>query len=315
MEIDLQTKLSSYFSLREALGLPTAYLIPLLHEFVEYLSTNSNDEAISAQHAVEWACSTNRSASTRKVRLTAARLFLRHIKAGLPGTEIPSCRAIERSRRPEPFIFSGKQLSRLLKLAGKLDDGRSMEALTVQTLLGLMACTGLRPGEAIKLKMPNVFLDDTPSRLLIYRSKFCKTRWVPLHVTTCRKLSQYIQFRQEQARAGDSNYLFVTKTGGKLNYLALQRTFQEFMQQAEIKPRAGQMRPTLHSLRHTFAVHRLMRWYENGDEVQGLVPNLSVYLGHADPVDTYWYLSAAPGLMAAAGERFEKYAGSKEVVQ
>jgi integrase/recombinase XerD len=315
MKIDLQAKLASYLSLREALGLPTAYLIPLLYEFSEYLCARQDDESIRAQHAIEWACSTDRSASTRRVRLTAARLFLRHLKAGSPGTEIPSFRAIERSRRPEPFIFSAKQLSKLLKISRKLDEGRSMEALTVETLLGLMACTGLRPGEAIKLRIPNIFLDETPPRLLIYRSKFCKTRWVPLHVSASRKISEYMQFRQKQARSGNSNYLFVTKEGRKLHYLALQRTFQEFVEKAEIKPRAGQMRPTLHSLRHTFAVHRLLRWYENGDAVQGLVPNLSVYLGHADPVDTYWYLSAAPGLMTAAAERFEIYAGGKEVVQ
>ncbi|HMP00839.1 MAG TPA: tyrosine-type recombinase/integrase, partial [Kiritimatiellia bacterium] len=262
MKIDLQTKMTSYLSLREALGLSTAYLIPLLHEFVEYLRTKHDGENIRAQHAIEWVCSTESSVSTRKVRLTAARLFLRHLKDGLPGTEIPSFLAIERSRRPEPFIFSAKQLSRLLKIAGKLDEGRNMEALTVQTLLGLMACTGLRPGEAIKLKTPNVFLDDMPPRLLIYRSKFCKTRWVPLHATTCRKLSKYMQFRQKQSRSGYSNYLFVKKDGRKLHYLTLQRTFQEFIKKAEIEPRGGQMRPTLHSLRHTFAVHRLLRWYE-----------------------------------------------------
>jgi integrase/recombinase XerD len=315
MEIDLQTKLASYLSLREALGLPTAYLIPLLHDFIGYLRTKCDGKAIRAQHAIEWACLADRSASTRNVRLTAARLFLSHLKAGLPGTEIPSSQAIERSRRPEPFIFTAKQLSRLLKLTGKLDEGRSMEALTVQTLLGLMACTGLRPGEAIKLKISDVLLDETPPRLLIYRSKFCKSRWVPLHVTACRKLSQFMKLRQKQTRSGNPNYLFVTKEGRKLHYLALQRTFQEFIQEAGIKPRDGQMRPTLHSLRHTFAVHRLLRWYESGADVQGLVPNLSVYLGHADPVNTYWYLSAAPGLMSAAAERFENYAGGAEVQQ
>lgn len=315
MKTNLPTKLNSYFGLREALGLPTAYMIPLLYEFVEYLQAHcEDDETIRARYAIEWACLTDRSASTRKVRLSAARPFLRHLKACLPETEVPSFRLIERSRRTEPFIFSASQLGSLLKLAGKLDKNRRMEALTVQTLFGLMACTGLRPGEAIKLKTANVLLDETPPRLLIYRSKFCKTRWVPLHLTACRKLRRYLQFREDQEQASSSNYLFITKEGRRLNYLTLQRTFQEFIQRAGIKPRAGQMRPTLHSLRHTFAVHRLLHWYEKGEAVHGLVPNLSVYLGHADPVNTYWYLSAAPGLMTAAAERFERYAGGKEVM-
>jgi integrase len=311
MKTDLQAKLNSYLSLREALGLPTAYLIPLLYEFVEYLHEHCEEEIIRARYAIEWACSTDCSASTRKVRLSAARPFLRHLKAIFPGTEVPDFRSIARPQRPEPFIFSAKQLAKMLKFAGKLGTKRSMEALTVQTLFGLMACTGLRPGEAIKLKMENVLLKETPPRLLIYRSKFCKTRWVPLHATASKKLQRYLQSRQG---ANPPDHLFVSKEGRRLQYLTLQRTFQEIIQQAGIKPRAGQLRPTLHSLRHTFAVHRLLRWYEKGEEVQGLLPNLSVYLGHTDPIDTYWYLSSAPGLMAAAGQRFEDYAGGKEVM-
>jgi integrase len=310
MKTDLQAKLHSYLGLREALGLPTAYMIPLLHEFIEYLHEDCHEQTIRARYAIEWACSTDRSASTRRVRLSAARSFLRHLKGIWPGTEIPSVRSIAKPRRLEPFIFSMNQLAKLLEFAGKLDKKRSMEALTVQTLFGLMACTGLRPGEAIKLKMENVLLSETPPRLLIYRSKFCKTRWVPLHSTASRKLLRYLQFRG----INSSDYLFATKKGKRLRYLTLQRTFQEMIQRAEIKPRAGQLRPTLHSLRHTFAVHRLLHWYESGQKVQGLLPNLSVYLGHADPIDTYWYLSSAPGLMAAAGQRFENYAGGKEVM-
>ena len=312
MKTNLKAKLISYLGLREALGLPTAYLIPLLFEFVEYLQSHCEDETIRARHSIEWACATNRSAHTCRVRLSAARPFLRHLKSTLPETQIPSLRSLARARRREPFIFTSNQLASLLELAGKLDKNRSMDALTVQTLLGLMACTGLRPGEAIKLKTANVLLDETPPRLLIYRSKFCKTRWVPLHITACQKLRHYIQFRRERKQTRSSAYLFVTKNGRQLNYLALQRTFQEFIQHTGIRPNAGQMRPTLHSLRHTFAVDRLLQWYESGEVVAGLVPNLSVYMGHADPVDTYWYLSAAPGLMTAAAARFEMYAGGTE---
>src|SRR6202034_2365948 len=262
MKQELQARLVSYFGLREALGLPTAYMIPLLYWFVEYLQKHCEEEIIRARHAIEGACSTECSTSTRRVRLSAARSFLRHLRASLPATEIPATRSVARYRRPEPFIFTDKQIAQLLRLAGKLGPKSSMEAITVQTLFGLMACTGLRTGEAIKLKMESVLLDETPSRLLIYRGKFCKTRWVPLHATACRRLRRYLQLRQSWSRSSASNYLFVSKQGRKLNYLALQRVFQQLVQKAEIRVRAGQLRPTLHSLRHTFAVHRLLRWYE-----------------------------------------------------
>jgi integrase len=127
-------------------------------------------------------------------------------------------------------------------------------------------------------------------------------------------LRQYIALRQQLQYTGLSEVFFISEQGKKLDHKSVLKTFHQLMDRLNVKPREGQRRPTLHSLRHTFAVNRLRAWYEAGADARALAHNLSVYLGHLNPAATYWYLTATPELLGAAADLFERYAekgGSK----
>jgi integrase/recombinase XerD len=303
MKIEFSKELANYLSLRESLGIPTFQISPVLAKFVRYLNQHCQAGEIKTEQVLDWVSSGDHSIATQHVRLSAARVFLKYLKSIIPETEIPSCDLIARRRRPEPFVFTDQQVLQLLDEASKLDPKKSLAPMTVQTILGLMACTGLRPGEAMRLKRFQVLLNDPPPRLLISQTKFSKTRWVLLHSTTRDRLREYTDACEQP----DVELFFCSKKGKPVNRITLHRIFQELIGKIGIRPRENQLRPTLHSLRHTFTVHRLLHWYSEGADARGLLPNLSVYLGHIDPSSTYWYLTCTPQLMSAAAERFELY--------
>jgi integrase len=173
------------------------------------------------------------------------------------------------------------------------------------TLLGLLASTGLRIGEAIRLTMDDVRLDDRPAHLRVLESKFRKSRLVPVDPTTAAALADYVRRRHKLGYHALSESFFVNERGAPLDAGVLGCWFGKLTGKAGLRPiQEGARRPSLHSFRHSFAVRRLRTWHEAGLDVQALLPTLSVYLGHVRPEDTYWYLTATPDLLRAAGARF-----------
>ena len=309
-ETDLRARLDAYLALREALGISTRAGRILLQDFVAYLEKHTNGNPIRARLAVDWACgaSATRGSSGQASRLSLARGFLTHLKASLPETEIPDSNLIAAPRRQQPYLFSAMEINRVIEGARSLSPRGSLRPHTHQVLFGLLACTGLRPSEAIKLSVSDLQLDEQPPRLLIRQTKFQKSRWVPLHPTAADQLRRYAQLRREMNYDGLSEVFFISEQGRQLEINILQRTFHRLLRRLEINPRPGQRRPTLHSFRHTFAVNKLKQWYETGADARALLPNLSVYLGHLNPASTYWYLTATPELLGAASQLFENYA-------
>jgi integrase/recombinase XerD len=315
-DFDWNRKMEAYLALREALGFFNHAVRLLLQDFVNYLQQNQLTPPIRAQWAVDWACavSPQRGISGKSVRLSAARGFLTHLKAAFPDTEIPDYNLLAVPRRSHPYLFSEVEISGILMEAAQLGPAGRLRPHTIQTLLGVMASTGLRTREALNLLITDVQLDSIPPRLLIRKTKFGKSRWVPLHQTTAERLRQYIALRQQLQYTGLSEVFFISEQGKKLDHKSVLKTFHQLMDRLNVKPREGQRRPTLHSLRHTFAVNRLRAWYEAGADARALAHNLSVYLGHLNPAATYWYLTATPELLGAAADLFERYAekgGSK----
>lgn len=300
----LCSKAAKYLALRKSLGFQTHNSGPMLYNFVRYVAENCHNGSIPAQLTLDWACSPARSESTQYVRFCLARGFLVHLKASFPEIEIPSRSLIRAPGRPTPYVFSESEVSDLLTAAGKVRRLKRIHPRAAQTLFSLMVCTGLRPGEAIRLRVEDIHFDEHP-RLLIRCAKFNKSRWVPMHTTTSDRLNDYLRWRQTQSTT--SGALFICRNGKGLNYQCLRRFFLDVVDSLGIRPKTGQLRPSLHSLRHTFAVHRLKSWYEAGSNVNALIPNLSVYLGHAGVTETYWYLSATPELMNSASRLFELY--------
>ena len=149
----------------------------------------------------------------------------------------------------------------------------------------------------------------TAGVLVVKHGKFDKTRALPLHPTTTGALGDYLERRDRLHPRPRAPALFISTVGTRLHYENVHVRFQRFAQLAGIRPRSANCRPRIHDLRHSFAVRTLLGWYRDGDDVQSRLPLLSTYMGHVHPSDTYWYLSAAPELLALAGERLERYLG------
>jgi integrase len=303
-------KLTAYLSIREALGIQIQSKL-ILYDFVDYLNKHNSERPIIAQTVLDWVCDSThvRGVSAQYARLGIARGFLIHLKASLPETEIPDLGLIARPRRPKPYIFSADELRELITATRELGTRThwSIHTHAAETLFALMSCTGLRSSEAIKLTISDLELNEVVPRLVIRHSKFHKSRLVPLHSSTVDHLGDYLAWRKRREIAKRSDALFLSKKGQLVQYQCLRRLFLHVVKCIEIHPQPGQLAPSLHSLRHTFCVDRVRRWYEEGLDVQGLLPSLSVYLGHTDPSDSYWYLSSTPDLMNAASQRFESY--------
>lgn len=307
---DLTPILDRYLAVREALGFSTRAVRPLLHEFLRFLETTLPPGPLPAHVVFTWACgdAPPHAVTTQAARLRAVRGFLTYAKATFPEIDLPAHGLLTSPRRSQPYIFSPAELTALLTAAEHLPTRSAFAPLTYHTLLGLLASTGLRVGEALRLQIPDVCVDADIPYLHIRQSKFRKSRLVPLHATTVTHLRQYLEHRQQQPRSTGEPTFFLTVRGTPVCYDTVQVTFQSLLQRVGIVPPAGRRRPTLHCLRHTFAVQRLERWAQQGVAVNDWLPHLAVYLGHRHPEDSYWYLTATPALLTTAAEAFQQYA-------
>ncbi len=309
---DLEGQLDTYLALRLTLGRRDARLRDLLQSYVRHAVARHNEGEVPAQTAVDWACTTSKQAgdSRRAYRLSAARGFLVYMRASFPETEVPEKGLLKKSPRRVPYLFSQEQIVLLLKAASNVGPAGSLRSHTIETMLGLMASTGIRIGEAINLKMDDVKLDTDPPVLEIRRTKFQKSRFVPLHPTTADKLKHYAEKRLQIKRESNPATFFVSGARSRLCYWYLRYWFDRTTRELGMHPGPNRRKPTLHGLRHYFAVGRLTLWCQEGAAVKDLAPTLSVYLGHVNPVDSYWYLSCTPALLMTAGHAFQRYATS-----
>jgi integrase/recombinase XerD len=302
---ELNLQLHIYLGLRRALGYgQCAWEAKLLGQLVDFLGTQAPDAPITSQLVLDW-LDTNFSASPparNAHRLDTVRQFLTHLSTAVPGTEIPEFRLFARYPRPKPFLFLTAEIESILHAASASWPEGSLLPLTLQTVIGLLACTGLRAGEALGLDLVDVVLDVEPTRLCIRETKFHKTRLVPLHPTAAMHLTAYA--RQRDAAVRSHTAFFVEDCGERLRYETLRSSFQRLLVQLGLAERNGRSRPTLHSLRHSFAVTRLTRWHEEGVDVRTRLAHLATYLGHGDVRETYWYLTATPELLRGAAQHF-----------
>jgi integrase/recombinase XerD len=303
---DLETHLERYLELRRALGFEMRVESRLLRDFLAFLQGRTLAEPLIAQAAVEWASSRGGSTWQSK-RLSTARCFLVHLRAHVPGIQVPAPGMIPRGVRPTPYIYSEAQITALMKEASALRPTGSLRPHTYATLIGLLASCGLRPGEAVRLRDADVEMEATPPRLVIRETKFRKSRLVPVDSSTADALRSYASTRKRLGYDGFSQPFFVSESGAPLAYSTVGATFLNIVRRLGIHGMAPSHGPNLRCLRHTFAVRRLLTWYSQGMDVNKLLPHLSVYLGHAKPQNTYWYLTTTPDLLSKAGSRFESY--------
>lgn len=307
---DLENHLERYLELRRALGFALQAEARLLRDFLAFLQERTLEQPLLAQAAVEWASSRGGS-NWQSKRLSTARCFLIHLRAHLHGVQVPAPGVIPCGVRPTPYIYSEAEIAAMMKEAGALKPTGSLRPQTYATLIGLLASCGLRPGEAVRLRDADVEMDSIPPRLVIRETKFHKSRLVPVESTTADALRDYAATRKRLGNEGLSKTFFVSDSGAALAYSTVRATFLAIVRRLGIHGPARSFGPNLRCLRHTFAVRRLLRWYGQGMDVNTLLPNLSVYMGHAKPQNTYWYLSATPDLLSKASSRFESFAGQR----
>lgn len=298
---ELEQDLANYFQLRRSLGHEIAESRRLLPGFVLFLDTRGCT-TITMQAALEWSQqpSTTAPSSAGPRRMTAARGFARYLSGIYPGTEVPPLGLMpHRQRWRLPFMYSAADIEALMSQA-RHEIAQPLRAATYETLIGLLAATGLRIGEAIKLDRTDV--DWSERVLLIRESKFGKSRLAPLQDSTMEALKSYAAVRDELQPSSLDASFFVSLTRKRLGYPMVSQTFRRLVTAAGIGADAPSA-PRIHDLRHRFAIQTLLGWYHSSEDVQAKIPALSTYLGHREPASTYWYLSAAPELLALAAAR------------
>jgi integrase/recombinase XerD len=297
----LSDSVGSYLSLRRGLGYRLKEVGLHLTSFAAY-SDQRGYQHIRAQAVIEWAGQAP-SLVQRARRLGDVARFARYLKAEDARHEIPpKIFGSEHYSRPTPYILSGEQIIRLLQLAGQ-SGYRTLRRQTYTTLFGLLACTGLRVSEAIRLRYDDITADG----LLIRASKFRKSRLVPLHTTAQAALERYLQLRRPYAPLDD--HVFISLRRKPLLIADADTAFRSVITQMGLPVGGRQRRPTPHCLRHTFAVRSLLTCPDGRDHITKHMLMLSTYLGHSNAALTYWYQEAVPELMRGIAERCERHFG------
>lgn len=298
----LRDRAEDYLRMRRALGYKLEVQGWLLGEFIAYLE-QTGAATVTIEHAVAWATlPADAQRSYWAQRLSVVREFARHLRTIDPACEIPPAGLLPfRPRRAIPHLYQPHEITALMTAAGTLPI--ALQAATYRTLVGLLAVTGLRLGEAIRLNRDDI---DADHRLLrILNSKFGKSREVAVHDSTIAALEDYGRFRDGRFPTPGCQAFFLSTRGTRLLAPSIHETFNRLVKVAGITPRPGGRAPRPHDLRHGYAVSTLLDWYRDGLDVQARLPLLSTWLGHVNPASTFWYLTAAPELLALAAARLD----------
>jgi integrase len=216
-----------------------------------------------------------------------------------------------RYRRQHPYIYSDEEIQRIVQAASELPSPTGLRGLTHSTVFGLLSVTGMRISEAVALDRDDVHLDD--GILRIERSKFGKSRLVPVHDSTRRTLAGYARQRDRIVPRPATPAFFLSERGTRVTQWAARYNFAMVSRKVGLRPRVKGRRhghgPRLHDMRHRFAARTLVDWYRAGVDVEREIPKLATYLGHVHVNDTYWYIEAVPELLELATHRLENRKG------
>ena len=295
----LTKAVESYIALRRACGFAFRSEGTCLRGFAAFSDARGHCH-VRSDIAIEWARQA-RSTRQRARRLGIVIRFARYAHAEDGRHELPApVLGPEKATRPVPYIFSREDIGRLIQAASR-SGYRTLRRATYSTLFGLLACTGLRLSEAIHLRYADITVDG----LVIRRTKFRKSRLVPLHETARAALERYLEQRRPYAPLDD--HVFISLRRKPLLVADAERAFRSAACKIGLRREPGQPRPTIHALRHTFAVRALEACPDDRDRITQHMVALSTYMGHAHVAHTYWYLEATPQLMGDISERCERF--------
>jgi integrase/recombinase XerD len=302
----LEETLADYLRIRRQLGFEMPQDGRLLEGFVGFLG-QAGAERITTELALTWArMPVDVHPHRWRQRLGVARGFARYLATLDPASEVPSTDLLPGHRsRIAPYIYADADIAALLVAAGELRP--PLRAARHQTLIGLLAVTGIRPGEALALDRVDV--DLRRGVLHVRAGKQKKQREVPLHKSTISALRDYAGLSDLRFAAPSTPAFFIAATGRRMARAELNQTFAKLIREAGLEGCGARARPRPHDLRHAFAVRTLLHWYQVGEDVDRRMPLLSTYLGHVNPASTYWYLEAIPELLELISRRLEQLPG------
>ena len=304
----LRQAVDEYLALRRGLGFSLRLPGAMLRQFATFCE-REGAPYITRELALRWAQHpANAQPATWASRLGAVRRFAQFWSASDPRTEVPPLGLLpHRYRRKPPYLYTEDEVRRLIAVARRLPSATGLRPATYATLLGLLAVTGLRISEALALNRVDV--DGAEAVLTIRRTKFGKSRLVPVHPSTHRALGRYARRRDRVYPKPTTESFFVSERGARLTEWTVRYTFNRLSRRIGLRGPADRRGPRLHDFRHRLAVNTLLRWYRAGVDVERHLPALSTYLGHGHVGDTYWYLSAVPELLRLAAARLEARGG------
>jgi integrase len=311
---NLRARVHQYLRERRRLGFELRSMGHALRSFTAFAG---NRGPLTVELMAEWARRDRPGSSDPRTwarRLKLLRPFLRWFQQFEPRTEVPHDAIFGRiGGRTAPHILSEQEISDLLAAARQIGPC-DLRGATYEALFGLLASTGLRVSEAVRLRDSDVDLKN--GILTVRRTKFAKSRQVPMHPSATQALRRYRRLRDPQIEVTDDTPLFVgwrgRRRGQMLSTRQVDRVFRQLCTQLGWPNRGTHHAPRVHDMRHTFVVRRILAWHASGTDIDQAMLGLSTYVGHAMVTNTYWYLSAVPELMELAGKRFESYPPKSE---
>jgi integrase/recombinase XerD len=300
----LEQALNDYLRIRRSLGYRLREPEGLLRNFIAFLQAE-RVPYITRQVALRWATQPAKAQpATWAGRLGIIRRFAIWHSASEPRTEIPPAGLLpHRYRRKPPHIYSDEEIEIVLRESQQLPSPNGLRARTYTTLFGLLVATGMRVNEALGLDRVDVDLER--GILYIRRTKFGKSRYVPVHASTVAALKKYAEVRDRVFPAPLIPAFFISEKSSRITEWMARYTFAKLSQRVGLRASAKGYGhgPRLQDMRHRFAARTLIHWYRAGLDVERELPKLSTYLGHVHVNDTYWYLEAVPELLQLATDR------------
>lgn len=313
----MQDLVNSYIEYRDSLGEScTIQLKYLLKQFSREMGTNINVKDVTTEMVLVFLVGkkgmiTNSWFSKR----TVIRGLFNYAKLKRYIFEIPLPDfSPQKPAKYIPYIYSNKELKSLFDSALTYQKGPSqVDPVMIRTILILTYTMALRRREVLLIKLKDI--DLAKKTILIEQSKFYKTRYVTFNQQIKDIIIHYLLHRKEKCITQDSgSYLFVWKGNKPFGGSLLDAIFSKIRLEAGIKRTDGAVyQPRIYDLRHTFATNRLISWYEEGKDVQILLPVLSTFLGHHRLDYTSVYLSMTNKLLEEANKKFNHYANENRL--
>jgi len=300
-------RVEAYLAYRRHHGFELSIDATQLRSFARFADEIVTEDHLTVALAVAWAQTSRRMTPfTWARRIEILRGFARFCLREDAETEIPPRGLFGPAhRRLVPHIYTEAELCSLLEATHGLVPTEGLRPATCRCVFGLLAATGLRISEALTLTTADVDLDS--GVLHIREAKFHQQRLVPLHPSVTDSLRAYVRWRDRLVPRPCCNRFFLRDDGNGANQPGILYALQTLCQQLGWQPRGDYRRHRLHDMRHTFIVRSMLRFYEQGVDIDRAILALSTYVGHANVSDTYWYVTGIPELMAIAAERFHLY--------